>query len=138
MDPEAAMVKARTLCARQERCRSELLARFEAWGVDGTDHAALIARLEADGFINERRYAEHFAVSKLRQNGWGRTKIRMALEEKELIEADIAAGIAVIAEEEYLITARKLATKAGPQPQAIRFLTGRGFEEDVIEEALKG
>lgn len=131
------MVKARALCAKQERCRSELLARFEAWGVDEADHAALIERLETDCFLNERRYTEHFAVSKLRQNGWGKRKIQAALAEKRIGEGDIAFALASIDAEEYLRVAQRIAGKRADPEDARRLLTGRGFEWDLIDRVLR-
>lgn len=133
MDPGSALVKLRALCAKQERCRSELMHKLKAWGVEDE---AVLDQLVTEGFLNERRFAGHFAVSKLRQNGWGRIKIRRALEEKGLSEADIDAGLGEVDEGEYRDTLRKLAARHGTD--AHRFLTGRGFEEEILEEVLRG
>ena len=126
-------MKLRALCAKQERCRSELRHKLEAWGVE---NEAVLDQLVTEGFLNDRRFAEHFVVSKLRQNGWGRIKIRRALEEKELSEADIETGLGAIDEEEYRDTLRKLAARHGAD--GFRLLTGRGFEEELLAEVLRG
>jgi len=131
-----ALIKLRALCAKQERCRSELLLKLAGWGLDGAEADRLLDRLEHEGFLNERRYAGHFAVSKLRQNGWGREKIRATLDRNGLSEADIGAGLAAIDTAEYASVLAKLVAR-GDRNEGLRaFLVGRGFEEDLVEEAL--
>lgn len=131
-----ALVKLRALCAKQERSRSELLLKLAGWGLDGAEADRLLDRLEHEGFLNERRFAGHFAVSKLRQNGWGREKIRAALDQKGLSEADIGAGLAAIDPEEYASVLAKLVARRDRVEGLRALLIGRGFEEDLVEEAL--
>ena len=137
MDPDRALEKLRALCAKQERCRSELRQKLVAWALDENEHDGLLDRLTQEGFLDEHRFAQHFAVSKLRQSGWGRSKIRAALEEKEVGEVDIAAGLAGIDEAEYRAVLAKLVVRQGRDAATHAYLTGRGFEEHLVEEALR-
>ncbi len=147
VDPARALAKARALCAKQERCRSDLFVRLLSWGLDEENTEKIIARLVKDGFLNESRFAEHYAVSKFRQKGWGRVKIRHALKEKRIGDADITAGIKAIDEQEYRSALRALVKKAWTrkkglerevrEQRVVHYLTGRGFEADLIREALR-
>lgn len=138
MDPSIALVKARAYCARQERCRSELRHKLLAWEVPEEKIDPLLTGLEREGLLNERRFAEHFAISKLRQNGWGKVKIQAALTEKHIGEGAIAFALSSIEAEEYVDAARRIAAKRRDTDEARRLLIGRGFEWDLIDRVLRG
>ena len=138
MDPSTALVKARAYCAKQERCRAELRLKLLAWEVEEEKTDALLAQLEKEGFLNEGRYAEHFAISKLRQNGWGRIKIRAALRQKQVEDDEITNAIGSIDTDEYHRTAQRIAGKRKDPDKVRKLMTGRGFERDVIDRVLRG
>src|SRR5262245_51934128 len=95
------LAKARRYCAAQERCISEVRLKLLQWGADEKTANAIIKRVVKDDFLNEHRFAEHYAVSKFRQKGWGRLKIRAALAAKDLSEENIDQGSAAIDPGEY-------------------------------------
>lgn len=146
--PSATLAKARAYCARQERCRSEMHAKLFAWGLQEDQADKVIARLIKHDFLNEGRFAEHYAVSKFRQKGWGRVKIRHALQQMEVGSSDITLGMNEIDADEYRATLMKLIKKqmakergrpsAVRQQRVIRYLISRGFEAGLVREALKG
>jgi hypothetical protein len=72
---DEALAKARSYCARQERAQQEVRDKLYSWEVRGKEVEGIISQLIREGFLNEARFAEHFAVSKFRQKGWGRRKI---------------------------------------------------------------
>jgi regulatory protein len=105
-----------------------------------------IGRLIGEGFLNEQRFAETFAVSKFHQKGWGRIKIEHELKARRISAPCIKLGLKAIDEEEYMVTLKRLVQrrwaleKAHTAPmqrqRVIRYLMSRGFELDRVEAAL--
>jgi len=140
------LAKARAYCARQERCQQEVRDKTYAWGALSEQVEQVIAQLIGEGFLNESRFAEHYAVSKSRQKGWGRRKIEMALQAKGVSERCIVSGLAAIdtgEEEQQLriaVTKRWKRTK-DEEPfirkgKVVRYFLGKGFSRERIEAAL--
>ncbi|MBP9080277.1 MAG: RecX family transcriptional regulator, partial [Flavobacteriales bacterium] len=90
------LTKARSYCARQERCQQEVRDKLYGWGGHKDEVEQIIAQLIGEGFLNEARFAEHYAVSKSRQKGWGRRKIEMALKAKGVSQNCIDSGVKAI------------------------------------------
>ncbi|MCO6483404.1 MAG: RecX family transcriptional regulator [Flavobacteriales bacterium] len=140
------LTKARAWCARQERSQQEVRDKLCGWKAPAKDIEAIVARLIGEGFLNEARFAEHFAVSKSRQKGWGRRKIELALKAKGVSDACIVAGLRAIdagEEEEQLriAVAKRWERVQETDPFArrekvIRYFLGKGFERDNVERAL--
>lgn len=94
--------KARRYCAIQERCHQEVRDKLYALELHREQVEQVIGQLISDGYLNEQRFAEHYAVSKFRQKGWGRVKIREALKFKKVSGPCIAQGLKAIDGDEYL------------------------------------
>ncbi len=143
--PEA-LAKARAYCARQERCQQEVRNKLFTWEVPAKDVEGIISQLIGEGFLNEARFAEHFAVSKFRQKGWGLRKIEQALKAKRVSEPCIRLGMKSIAEDEYrealmMAVARRWERVHEVDPyvrrqKVFRYFLGKGFPADGIEAAL--
>jgi len=103
--------KARNYCARQERCQQEVRDKLYAWEVPAREIEPIISQLIGEGFLNEARFAEHFAVSKSRQKGWGPRKIEAALKLKRISEPCIRAALKAIDKEEQNELLQKLVAK---------------------------
>ncbi len=88
-------------CAQKEHCLSELRKKLSATALTRAEGEEVLARLCDEGFVDEGRYARAFASDKLRFDRWGRVKIRYALRQKGVAEADIDAALAGTDEEEY-------------------------------------
>ena len=141
-----ALTKARPYCARQERCQQELRNKLYAWELTTPDVEAVIAQLIGEGYLNEARFAEHFAVSKFRQKGWGLRKIEQALKAKQVSEPCIRLGMKSIAEDEYRDTLIKAVAKRWDRvkeedpyvrrQKVFRYFLGKGFPADGIQAAL--
>ena len=101
IDANAALVKARAYCARQERCQQEVRDKLYAWQVAAKDIDPIISQLIGEGFLNEARFAEHYAVSKFRQKGWGWRKIEQALRIRHVSEPCIALARKAVGPEEH-------------------------------------
>lgn len=141
---ENALRKCRALCARQERCRQELLLKLKAWGTPRPEK--VLDQLEKEGFLNEARFAEDFAVGHFRQKGWGKQMIRAALQAKAVPSSLVQAGLDAIDPAEYTAALKALVKKRWayekePDPfvreqRVLRYLLGRGWEADDVRSAL--
>ncbi|MBK6343951.1 MAG: regulatory protein RecX [Flavobacteriales bacterium] len=143
-----ALAKARAYCARQERCQQEVRDKLYAWEVPGKEIEPIISQLIGEGFLNEARFAEHFAVSKLRQKGWGLRKIESALKQKRVSEPCIRSALKAIDKVEQADRLSELFAKRWAkekEPDAYRkrqkvmaFFLRRGFSMDEVEAVSKG
>ena len=142
------VVKARAYCARQERCQQEVRDKLYGWGEHKSQVEAIIAQLIGEGFLNEARFAEHFAVSKFRQKGWGRRKVEQALRLKPVSEPCIALGLKSIEDEEYKKALAKAVAKRWEKvkvddayikrQKVMRYFIGRGYAVEQVERAIEG
>ncbi len=142
-----ALAYAREYCAKGEHCQSEVKEKLRSYYVQEDEIDACLAELIIDGFINEQRYADLFAVSKFHQNKWGRIKIRMHLKAKEISEICIKKALKSIDEDEYMQTLDSLCKKKIEQTQeanplkkkakVVSFLASRGFEFERIQMSLE-
>lgn len=138
--------KARAYCARQERCQQEVRDKLYAWGGHKEDVEQVIAQLIGEGFLNEARFAEHYAVSKSRQKGWGRRKIGVALKAKGVSASCIASGLKAIDGEEEtehlkLAVAKRWERTKETDPwirreKVVRYFVGKGFPRELVEAAM--
>ena len=147
--PQQALQSLMRMCARQERSSGDALRLMKRWGVADEEAKRVLARLQADRFIDDGRYAEAFVRDKLNLSGWGGYKIKMALRAKgvakEIIEDVMAPMIEATNMKERLeeIMQRKMRTLKYSSPydaktKLIRFAASRGYDiEEAIECASK-
>ena len=138
--------KAAAYCAAAEHCRSEVQTKLLQWGASASQADDILDQLEDQGFISETRYCAAFVNDKIRFQGWGKEKIRMALKQKRLPTSLIEEALDAFPEEEYqerlqTIIARKAATLSESDPylrqaKLARFLASRGFSYSDISSAL--
>lgn len=142
-----ALPKARNYCARQERCQQEVRDKLYAWEVPAKEIEPIISQLIGEGFLNEARFAEHYAVSKSRQKGWGLRKIEAALKQKQVSEPCIRLALKAIDKEEQESQLKKLVAKRWEkekEPKAflkrqkvMAYFLRKGFSGSEIEKALE-
>lgn len=147
MSTSELLPKARRYCAMQERCHQEVRDKLYAWGSHQEEVEQVIGQLISDGYLNEQRFADHYAVSKFRQKGWGRVMIREALRFRKITTPCITKALASIDDAEYINhlagAVEKLRSKtkgrnAWEREQKVkRYLLTRGFEGDLIADAMK-
>ncbi len=140
------LTKARAYCARQERCQQEVRDKLYGWGEHKPQVETIIAQLIGEGFLNEARFAEHFAVSKSRQKGWGRRKIEQAMRMKQVSEPCIRQGLKAIDGDEATASLLKLVAKRWEKmsegdafikrQKVMAYFLRRGYGVDEIEGAL--
>lgn len=140
--------KARNYCARQERCQQEVRDKLYAWEVPAREIEPIISQLIGEGFLNEARFAEHFAVSKSRQKGWGPRKIEVALKLKRISEPCIRAALKAIDKEEQSDQLRKLVAKRWEKEKepngflkrqkVMAYFLRKGFQVAEVAKAMDG
>lgn len=142
-----AKTKLEALCAYQERCSQELERKMMQWGLDEEDRNVLLADLISNNFLNEERYAETYVSGKVNIKRWGKIKIRQHLKQKAISDYSIKKAIGGISDEVYLGNLQRLAqhkytTLKGPDDynkkvKLYRYLSGKGYETDLIKETVE-
>ena len=146
-DPAIALAKARSFCAYQERCRSEVTIRIRSFGLTREQTEGVIEKLEEEGFLNDERFASMYAGSKFRVLRWGKVKIKAGLRSKGVVDSLIIQALSEIDEEQYLKCLRelkdaKLRTLKGINDDRVikqkvfAYLASKGFEENLIFQEL--
>ena len=122
---------------------------MKRWGVADDEARKVLTRLQAERFIDDRRFAEAFVRDKLNLSGWGAYKIKISLRAKgvarEIIEEVVSQMIEATDMKERLeeIMQRKLRTLKysstyEAKTKLIRFAASRGYDiEEAIECASK-
>lgn len=144
---DAAYRKAAAYCAYQERSQQEVRDKLYTLKVQRDDIENIIAKLVQDNFINEERFAIAYAGGKFRTKQWGKIKIKMMLQQKQVSSFCITKALNEINKEDYLQTLQQLITAAetkieekNPQlkKQLIsQKLIAKGFEAELVWDALR-
>ena len=140
---EEALQKAKHYCAYQERCHSEVKEKLYSFGLYKRDVDELLSELISDNYLNEERFAIHFAGGKFRIKQWGRVKIKYALKQKQVSEYCIKKAVAAIDENDYRkilakLVEQKLKTLKAEKNIFIKkrklqdHLLQKGFENDLV------
>ncbi len=132
-------------CSRREHCRSEVYAKaLKALDNDIDAASEITDSLEADRYVDEKRYCAAFVSDKAGLVGWGPLKIRMALSAKgirsEIIEDALScmdSGRAMEKLMKMLQTRWKaLAGDSQGKLKLIRYALSRGYDYDTVREAV--
>ena len=140
--------KASGFCIYQERTQQEVREKLKTWAVPSDEAEEIIVWLITENFLNEGRYARQFAGGKFRVKKWGRWKIVYELKSKGLSENNIKEALKEIDPDDYWETLLVLAEKkknsilkaehiAVVKKKVTTYLVGKGFEMDLIGEALR-
>lgn len=134
-------------CSYQERCHQEVTQKLYDLGCPISDHPQIVVHLIQHDFLNEERFAHHFAQSKCRQKKWGKQKIKNALKLKGITSNLIQQSLHSIDQEEYLQTFSTIAEKTWTetleknfwkkQQKVVSKLLQKGFERELIFEFLE-
>src|SRR5882757_535910 len=147
--PDQAIPKAKQYCAYQERCHSEVKNKLFEFGLNKNEVDELLSLLISEDYLNEQRFAIHFAGGKFRMKHWGKVKIKYELKQKKVSEYCIKKALAEIDDEDYYKTIQKLfeeklRTLKSEKNIFIKkrklqdYLMQKGYESDLIREMMNG
>jgi len=147
IDFTIALDKAAKYCAYQERCQFDLENKLRDWNVDEELWDELIAEMIQQNFLNEERFAQSFATGKVNIKRWGRIKIKMELKARNISDYSINKALEHIDQDKYILNLQHLIQQKHHlivgkndfeiRMKLIRYLNGRGFELELINEELE-
>lgn len=146
-DLNIAREKIQAYCAYQERCHQEVTRKLKSWGLISEAIELLISELRQFNFLNEERYARSFSRGKFRIKKWGRKKIRAELKKREVYDKCIDFAMEEIDDKAYFETLKEVLQKKNEhekesdsyrrKAKLTRYLVSRGYEYDLIRDALE-
>ena len=147
MTEEEALNRVAAYCSAAEHCRAEVSDKLQKWGIAYDAIERILARLEAEKYIDDERYCRAFIGDKFRFAKWGKMKIGQGLYMKK-IPSDVAwRHLNEIDQEEYLailgdlMAAKRKSIHAKDEfelnGKLIRFAMSRGFEMDDIRRCVQ-
>lgn len=145
--PAQALASLMRLCAKAERSSGDALRLMRGWGVADGDARAVLERLIADRFIDDRRYAEAFVREKMNLSGWGRYKIISALRAKGIPQALVAEAVAQTDDADMHgrlseILARRMRTLKASSPfdaraKLMRYALSQGYDYETARDCVE-
>jgi regulatory protein len=147
LTPQQALPKLKKYCAYQERCHQEVLEKLYSYGVYKNDAQEIISQLIEEDYLNEERFALHYACGKFRMKQWGKMKIKYQLKQKNVSEYCIKKALLAIDKADYKkvlykLADAKLVTLKSEKNIFIKkrklqdFLLQRGFETELVREIV--
>ncbi len=146
MDFKEALIKASNICARQEKCISDIEKKLYDWKVEPEISNQVIDQLIKEKFIDEERYVKFYVKDKFTFNRWGKIKIKWQLKAKNIYGKYVDEVLNEIDKEEYKgVLAQLLKNKRSSIKESdpykiksslIRYASSRGFEPDLIYQVI--
>jgi regulatory protein len=136
-------LKARALryLAARDYSKKELVDKLLRFAQEGDDVDALLAWLEAQGFLSEARFAESLVHRRAERYGNGR--IRQELRNHQVMDALSGDAMTALMESEasraravWVRKFGKMPTDARERARQMRFLQQRGFSSDAIRQVF--
>jgi regulatory protein len=130
---------------RRERTVAEVRERLARAEASEAQAEQVITELQADGLIDDARYARLFVEDRRTLDGWGSERIERSLRERGIDRDLIAAAFAETDDERTeLDRALELLRRRFPQPpverrerdRALGVMIRKGFETEVALDAL--
>lgn len=145
--PQQSVPKIKQFCAYQERCHKEVAEKLYSFGLNREEIDEIISVLITENYLNEERFAIHYAGGKFRMKQWGRNKIKQSLKFKQISEYCIRKALKEIDDKDYRKTFWKLVeTKLNTikseknifikKRKLQDYLLHKGYETEMIHEAV--
>lgn len=145
-EEEKILAMLKRFCAYRERCCIEVQQKLQGLGVPRGLIGGFVQTLQAEGYIQEERFARLFAGGYFRQKKWGKRKIVAALRQKGIAESHIRMGLQEITATEYLQLLQRLTEKTWKQytreekdkriTKVRASLIRKGFEPELVSKAV--
>jgi regulatory protein len=143
---EQALEKIKHYCGYQERCHQEVKEKLFGYGLHKKEVEEILSNIIENNYLNEERFATHFAGGKFRIKQWGKRKIQYELQQKGIGSYLIKLALKEISDEDYLVTLKKLAQKKwlslkGEQhmlrhSKTNAYLVQKGFEPSLVSKVI--
>lgn len=134
--------KAMRYCSSKEVCISEISIKLLTWGIEKSDIVLVVDELKKENFIDEKRFANAFALDKFKFNNWGKEKIKYELFRKKIPSSYITQAIEQIDIEDYFAKAEKLfisklksiekESELKKKQKLFSYMSSKGFETEII------
>jgi regulatory protein len=145
--PQQSVPKIKQYCAYQERCHAEVRDKLYSFGLNKIEVEEIISGLITENYLNEERFAIHYAGGKFRMKQWGKNKIKQSLKFKQVSDYCIRKALKEIDSKEYEKTFQKLAEQKLKTLKSEKnifvkkrklqdFLIQKGYENEKIREAV--
>jgi regulatory protein len=143
MAPPTPYQKALQLLATRAHFRRELEAKLRQRRYPEEEIEAALAKLTAEGYLDDRATARVFVESRQERASEGRTRLRAELVKRGAPDDAVEAALAELTPEDDLPAAREAAEswrrKGGVDPRALaRHLERKGFSRRAIVSVLNG
>ncbi len=140
--------KIESFCVYQDRSEYEVLRKMDAWSLDADTFKHIIEHLKKNRFLDNERFAKSFVSGKFNIKKWGKLKIKSHLILHRIDQKTILNSLKEIDDVAYmnciqLLAQQKMGTLRSESDNLKRkikcmsFLQSRGFEYDLIQEAIK-
>lgn len=139
---DEALERLEELCMRSEQCTADARRKLWTWQVPSDRANEVIDSLIERKFIDDGRFARAFVSDRYRFAGWGRSKLRAALMNKNMSQAFISQAMEVIDPVTYQMAAfNALRSKLRSidrtdmrrcRERLLRFGISRGYETDLV------
>jgi len=143
---EQALQKIKYYAAYQERSHYEVKEKLYSYALRKSDVEELMMVLINENYLNEERFAVHYASGKFRIKQWGRNKIKYELQQKKISTYCLNKAMTSIDESDYLKTLKKLARKkweslkgeqyVSKQAKTQSYLMNKGYEFNLIHPVI--
>ena len=139
LTPNQALPKIKQYCAYQERSHSEVKDKLYNYGISKNDIDDILSKLIEDNYLNEERFAIHFAGGKFRIKQWGKVKIKYQLKQKQVSDYCIKKALAAIDTADYKKTLYKLADAKIATLKAEKniFIKKRKLQDHLIQKGYE-
>lgn len=146
MQQSEALNRIKKYCANAEKCTHDVQSKLAEWGLDENEIQDITTTLNAEGFLNDERYAKSYVTEKRNLDKWGRIKIENALQQKHIETPLIEEAITEIDDADYIQSLHEILLKKyrevkseDPASDAKRIMmhaSSKGYEEELVEEWL--
>jgi regulatory protein len=145
--PQQSVPKIKQYCAYQERCHAEVRDKLYSFGLNKIEVEEIIFGLITENYLNEERFAIHYAGGKFRMKQWGKKKLKQSLIFMQVSDYCIRKALKEIDSKEYEKTFQKLAEQKLKTLKSEKnifikkrklqdFLIQKGYENEKIREAV--
>lgn len=133
-------------CVYQDRCHQEVEQKMKEFLLIPEAKDEILLYLIQENYLNEERFTRSYIRGKFYAKHWGRNKIKNHLKFKGVPEKLILSCYDEIDDEDYENAIKKIYQQYyekqkglkdyQKQAKTIKYLIGRGFEYDIIQEVI--